>query len=156
MKLILAVVGGSLLMIMIIIFIFSGGGQQGSGKIEITPVYYDVGTISMAAGPIKKVFEIKNVGKSDLKINEIRTSCMCTTAKLKVGDKESPEFGMHTSLLFWSQKIAPGQTAYLEVTFDPAYHGPQGVGDIVRAVYISSSDSQNKKVEVRLLAKVIP
>lgn len=79
---------------------------------------------------------------------------MCTTAKLKVGDKESPEFGMHDNSVFWSQKIAPGQVGYLDVAFDPAYHGPQGTGPVVRAIYFSTDDPQNKTSQVRLLADV--
>lgn len=57
--------------------------------------------------------------------------------------------------VFWSQKIAPGETGQLEVIFDPAFHGSQGTGQVVRAVYLSTNDPENKKAEVRLLANVI-
>ena len=126
---------------------------QGTPKIEIVEKEYDAGTISMADKVVKHTFEIKNTGYGDLRIDSIWTSCHCTTAKLKVGDKTSLEFGMdrHST----SQKIAPGQTGFLEVTFDPAFHGPQGTGSVVRAVYLSTDDPQNKKVEVRLVANVI-
>lgn len=127
--------------------------NQGDPKIEITPKEYDVGTISMSAGKIQRTYEIKNTGDGDLKIDSIWTSCHCTTARLTVGDKTSPEFGMYKSST--SQKIAPGQTGFLEMTFDPAFHGPQGAGQAVRAVYLSTNDEQNKKVEVKLLANVV-
>lgn len=125
-------------------------------KIEISPPEYDIGTISMAAGLIKKTYKIKNNGDSDLTINGIQTSCHCTTAILRVGDAASPEFGMDGSSTFWSQKIAPGQSGDLEVIFDPAFHGPQGIGPTVRIVSISSNDPQNKTVKVQLIANVIP
>lgn len=129
--------------------------QTGTPKMEISPSEYDMGAISMAAGKIIKTFEIKNTGEGDLKIDSIRTSCHCTTARLKVGETTSSDFGMDGST-FWSQKIAPGQIGYLEVTFDPAYHGPQGLGSAIRAIYFESNDSQNKQSEVRLIANVTP
>lgn len=124
-------------------------------KIEIDPIEYDAGTISMAGGLIKKIYKIKNNGASDLTINEIVTSCHCTTAILRVGDAKSPEFGMDGAT-FWSQKIAPGQSGDLEVIFDPAFHGPQGIGPAVRIITISSNDPQNKKTEIKFIANVTP
>lgn len=156
-----------ILVVLPILLIISGGvfalinyspgeNDTGTPKIEVSPKEYDAGTVSMAEGLIKHTYEIKNTGEGDLKIEDIRTSCMCTTAILKVGDKESPEFGMHTSSLFWSQKITPGETGFLEVTFDPAFHGPQGTGPAVRVVYLSTDDPQNEKTEVKLFANIVP
>lgn len=127
--------------------------HPGIPRIEIPVNEYDAGTVSMADGLVKHIYEIKNTGVGDLKIGSIWTSCHCTVARLKVGNRESPEFGMDKS--FTSQKIPPGETGFLEVTFDPAFHGPQGAGPAVRVVYLSTNDPLNKKVEVRLLANVI-
>lgn len=129
--------------------------HPGTPKIEINPAEYDAGTISMAAGLVKYTYEIKNTGVGDLKVDRIWTSCHCTTARLRVGDETSGEFGMSSNPIFWSQKIAPGEAGYLEVTFDPAFHKEQGTGPVVRAVYLSVNDPQNKKVEARLIANVI-
>lgn len=129
--------------------------NQGTPKIEITQKEYNAGTVSMADGLVKHTYEIKNVGNGDLKIDRIWTSCMCTTAVLKVGNKTSPKFGMHAGSAFWSQKIAPNKAGQLEVIFDPAFHGPQGTGPIVRIVYLSTNDIQNKEIEVRLTANVV-
>lgn len=152
-KLTIFVIGGTFLIAALLVFGLNGTGQ---GRIEINPLKHDVGTVSIVEGFVKRTFEIQNTGEGDLKITAIWTSCMCTMARLKVGDKESPEFGMHSGSLFWSQKIASGQTGFLEVIFDPAFHGDQGTGEIVRAIYISSDDPQNKKVEARLIANVVP
>ncbi len=130
--------------------------NQGTPKIEIAPLKYDAGVASMADGLVETTFEIKNTGNSDLKITEIKTSCMCTTAVFEVDGRSSPEFGMHSAQLPWSQKIAPGQTGYLDVAFDPAYHSPNGTGDITRIIYISSNDPQNRKIEAKLMVNVIP
>ncbi len=155
MRLILLVVGGTLLISVGLFFGLPYLTEEGKGKIEVNPLEHDAGTVSMAEGLVERTFEIKNNGEGDLKINSIWTSCMCTTARLKVGDKVSPEFGMHSGSIFWSQKIMPGEVAFLEVTFDPAFHGSQGVGQNIRVIYISSDDPQNKKVEVRLITNVV-
>lgn len=149
------IVGGAVFGIVNYLSKKEAGGNQGIPKIEINPEKYDAGTVSMADGLVKHTYEIKNTGEGDLKIMDIKTSCMCTTARLKVGNKESPKFGMHNNPKFWSQKIAPGETGFLEVTFDPAFHGPQGTGKAVRAVYLSTNDPKNEKVEVRLIADVV-
>lgn len=155
MKLTIFVVAGTILIAALLIFGSNGTGQ---GRIEVNPQEYDAGIVSMADELVRKTFEIKNAGQGDLKITSISTSCMCTTARLKVGDKTSPEFGMagmDNAPTFWSQKIAPGEKGYLEVTFDQALHAEQGLGDIIRAIYISSDDPQNQRTEVRLIVSVI-
>ena len=137
------------------LIVYSQEKNQPNSKIEVIPQEYNFGTISMADGPVKYTYKIKNIGQGDLKITRIQTSCMCTTAVLKVGNNISPQFGMHTSSLLWSQNIAPGEVGDLEVVFDPGFHGPEGTGETLRGVYISSNDPQNKKVEVRLIANVV-
>lgn len=150
-KLIIAVVGGSIVLMggFIIIDNSNGGGQISNGQIELTPSGIDLGTVSMADGNVNTTFKVKNIGEGVLKIDRIWTSCMCTTAALKAGDKTSPSFGMHDSPSLWSQEINPGEEALLEVIFDPALHGPQGVGQLTRAIYLSTNDPLYKKAEVR-------
>lgn len=128
--------------------------HSGTPQMDIPIKEYDAGTISMADGKIKHIFEIRNIGIGDLKIDSIWTSCHCTTARLTVNSETSAEFGMDKH--YTSQKIAPGQTGFLEVIFDPAFHGPQRTGPAVRAVYLSTNDPQNKKAEIKLLANVVP
>lgn len=149
------IVGG-----IVFVFInFSKGKSQDTPKIEISPLEYDAGTVSMSAGLVKKTYEIKNVGNGNLEIDNIWTSCACTTAILKIGDRISPEFtmpGHKMAPIFWSETLKPGERGELEVIFDPAFHGLQGIGQALRAVYLSTNDPQNKKVEVKLLANIIP
>lgn len=126
----------------------------GDPRVEIVSLEYDAGTVSMADGLVRHTYEIKNVGEGDLKIKKIRTSCMCTTARLKIGDDLSPEFGMHDSFP-WSERIAPGETGYLEVVFDPSFHGPAGTGLVTRAIYVPTDDPENKNIEFILTANVV-
>jgi hypothetical protein len=134
---------------------YIGNKNFGTPKVETFNLEYDAGTISMADGLVKNTYEIKNIGQGDLKINKMWTSCMCTTARLKVGDSWSREFSMHDSSFLWSETIKPGKTAYLEVVFDPNFHGPEGTGPITRAVYVSTNDPENKELEFVLLVNVI-
>lgn len=138
--------------------IFNGekGNSAGTPIMEITPKEYEAGTISMAAGNLKYTYEIENKGDGELKISNIKTSCHCTTASLKIGDNESSSFGMDSVFSSWTGKISSGGKGYLEVTFDPAYHGSSGVGAAVRAIYFATNDPNHKKAEVRLSANVIP
>ncbi len=129
--------------------------NQGAPKVAIEKKFHDAGQVSMADGNVVKTFEIKNTGQGDLKISKMQTSCMCTSAVLIVGDKKSPKFGMHKNSAFWSETIPPGQSGFLEMTFDPAFHGPEGTGSVMRAVYFSTNDPKNQEMEVRLSADVI-
>lgn len=130
------------------------GGYSGIPQIAIDPLDYDAGVVSMSDESVKYTFEIKNKGNGDLELNKIWTSCMCTTAHLRVDNKVSPEFGMHNNIKFWSQKIAPNAIGYLDVVFDQAFHGPMGTGEIVRLIYLSTNDPNNKDVEIKLSADV--
>lgn len=155
-KLVILIVGGTLLISAGLIF---GGPYlnkaEKQGRIEMSPINYELGDISMAKGLVKKDYKIKNTGSSDLKISKIKTSCMCTTAILKVGDSVSPKFGMNTNFPLWSQKIAPGKTGTLEVTFDPNFHGPDAVGPVVRGIYVYSNDPTNPEDAVEFSGNVV-
>ena len=66
-KIIIAVVGGTLLISAVMIFGFSGQNQKESGRVEISQPEYDFGAISMAAGKISRIFEVKNIGEKTFK-----------------------------------------------------------------------------------------
>lgn len=62
---------------------------------------YNFKTIKEADGPVTHTFIIKNMGKAPLVINNVITSCGCTTPS-------------------WTKKpIMPGKTGEVKVTFDP-------------------------------------
>src|SRR3989338_7225379 len=42
--------------------------------------FYDFGTISMSNGKIAQTFILQNTGDQDVRLTDIRTSCMCTEA----------------------------------------------------------------------------
>lgn len=133
--------------------------QAATPQIEIESKRYSFGNVSMANGIVRHVFPIKNSGGVDLKISDISTSCMCTKAIFETNNEKSPTFGMKghgTNPSFWSDTIEPGQSANLEISFDPNAHGPNATGPITRTVTMFSNDNgKNKKHEFVFTANVV-
>ncbi len=116
--------------------------------LEVNPASYDVGTIKMKDGNVIKTYEVKNTSEASMKLQRIATSCMCTKTKIKIGDKETREFGMEGM----GDKNPPvnlelpsGQTATVTAIFDPAAHGPKGVGPFDRTVFLYFSNPTGTK-----------
>jgi hypothetical protein len=123
----------------------SNAAQAGPSKgspIEALERSYDFGTISMAKGVVKKSFKIKNPTSDTITISKIYTSCMCTKATLYNGDRRAGPFGMpgHGVIPTITETLAPGAEATIEAQFDPAAHGPAGVGSIARDIYVETAD----------------
>jgi hypothetical protein len=102
---------------------------------------YDFGQISMAAGKVKTIFQVKNTSTERVMISKMYTSCMCTNAVLQMGSKRYGPFGMpgHGFMPKLNSEVQPGEEFSVEVIFDPAAHGPAGVGPIQRTVYVETS-----------------
>lgn len=124
-------------------------------KIQIAPISYDFGEIQASKGKAKTTFEVKNVGVSALKITGMETSCGCTTARLKIDNKESPEFGMHNNPTGWSVSVEPREAAELIVIFDPNFH-QDSFGPVTRIVSIFSNDPWKSEEKVTIQANVRP
>lgn len=117
---------------------------------------YDFGSISMAAGNVKHTFKIKNTGNEEVAIDKMYTSCMCTTAVLQISGRQFGPYGMpgHGAIPKIDQTITPGEEAGVEVIFDPAAHGPAGIGQIQRTVTIENNVGQ--PVLLQFSANVTP
>ncbi len=104
---------------------------------------YDFGLVSMAKGNVEHDFAITNTTNSDITINQAETSCMCTEVLLRLPDgKEMGPYGMSGHGSNFSRSVGavikPGEVITVKVIFDPAAHGPAGIGKIERAVTLSS------------------
>ncbi|MDZ4230166.1 MAG: DUF1573 domain-containing protein, partial [Candidatus Veblenbacteria bacterium] len=118
---------------------------------------YDFGTISMANGKVTKFFKINNSTPASITVRKFYTSCMCTSATLVLGDRRVGPFSMEGHggpIPTISEELAAGQEAQVEVTFDPAAHGPAGVGSIARNVFVETTD--DKKLVFEIKAQVTP
>lgn len=118
--------------------------------------FFDFGTVSMGKGKVNHTFKITNPTQGGIKIGKIYTSCMCTTATLVSNGKRFGPFGMpgHAGLAPVNETLPAGAEAEIEVVFDPAAHGPSGVGPIGREIIIEPEGTAPLKLGFR--ANVTP
>lgn len=135
----------------------SAGGSSTKSELSSDEVLYDFGTISMANGKVSHRFKIKNESAKDILIPSLTTSCMCTSAAFirSDGSRNGP-FGMPGMGIVpkANEWIKVGETKEIEVVYDPAAHGPAGVGRIDRFVYLQ--DDVDGKIEFEIKALVTP
>jgi len=132
-----------------------GTTKDEGGRVAVESISHDWGEIGIESGKVEKVFSLTNTGEGPLRVLNVSTSCMCTTAQLLLGEKESPLFGMHTKDPFVLE-ISPRQTASLKVVFDPAFHGPSGIGEVTRQIHVETTDPTQKEITFDLTANVTP
>ena len=159
-KIIISIVIASFLIVGVGVFAASKVGNTAAVvesrevKVELSETEYAWGDIQMKNGVVTKLFTIKNNGTQDLELANIKTSCMCTTAAISVNGPKSPTFRMHQASS-WKGIVAPGKEAQLEVVFDPAFHGPSGVGQITRQITVETNDASNKLLTFAVTANVL-
>jgi hypothetical protein len=129
---------------------------SGGGLLVAEETDFDFGSVSMAAGKVKHLFKIKNASAFSVMVGKMYTSCMCTTATLEIKGEKFGPFGMpgHGFIPKINQTINPNEEAGVEIVFDPAAHGPAGVGRIQRIVTIEQ-DGQ-RSIELGFTAIVTP
>ncbi len=118
------------------------------------PTSYDWGTIPYSGGVVSKDFTIKNTGTETLKLFNIKTSCHCTKAHLAIDGTASPDFGMD-SMSDWTGLVPAGKEARLTVVFDPAFHGPSGIGPINRFVSVQTNSAADTQLTFTLTGTVV-
>lgn len=123
--------------------------------LDIPEKFFDFGTISMAKGEVEHIFKIKNTSANPINLVKLYTSCMCTTAYLKIGEFDRGPYGMpgHGLVPKVNKELLPNQEGEVKVVFDPAAHGPSGIGRIERIVYLESSGGT---AELNFKAEVTP
>lgn len=127
-----------------------------NGVLVADETNFNFGSISMADGKVKHAFKIKNTGSDAVTVEKMYTSCMCTTATLEIKGKKFGPYGMqgHGFIPKINENIGAGEEAVVEVVFDPAAHGPAGVGRIQRAIIIENNSGQ--QFELAIEAFVTP
>ncbi len=123
-------------------------------KVSVDQKTHNWGKIPYSGGNINKTFTIKNIGTDTVKLNNIKTSCTCTKARITIDGKDSPYFSMHAASS-WVGEIPSGKEATLTVIYDPAFHGPSGVGPIERLISVETNDKNNPKLEFSLKGVVV-
>ena len=74
---------------------------------------------------------------------------MCTEATLVTSTGKRGPFGMpgHAPIPAISERLAPGEMAEVDVVFDPAAHGPAGIGRIERNVTVQNGPARRVEDE---------
>jgi hypothetical protein len=116
------------------------------GKAIVDNNFTDWGKIVMGGGNKEEMFVVRNEGDTPLKLRNARTSCHCTVTTIFIDGNSSDKFGMNGSGT-WVGEIPPNSKADITVIFDPAFHGPKGVGPIERYVQIQTSDPNMKTID---------
>lgn len=125
-----------------------------NAKAQVVERTFDWGNIPYSGGNATKTFTIKNIGSDPLRLSGVKTSCTCTKAQVVIDGKTSPYFSMHSESA-WIGEVAPGKEAQLLVIFDPAFHGPSGVGLVERLISVNTNDAQNPTIEFSLKGVVV-
>jgi len=117
---------------------------------------FDFGTVSMAAGKVTHRYWIRNTGASPITIRRLYTSCMCTTAALVKANRKYDPYGMpgHGFMPTINAPMAPDEAAMVEVVFDPAAHGPAGIGRVDR--FVTLQTDREPPLELAFTALVTP
>lgn len=127
------------------------GPSGAPSSLTAQEVFHDFGTISMARGTVNHTFTISNPTDKDIVINGLETSCMCTTAYFVNGASKMGPFGMPGMGFMPSinETIKPGETRTIEMVFDPAAHGPAGIGLMDRFAYLTDSNGGTLQLEIK-------
>lgn len=120
---------------------------------------FDFKTLEMKDGKVTHNFEVKNNGSEPVVIKKAYTSCACTTASIldASGDKYGL-FGMqgHKGLLLNTNiEVKPGEIATVTAIFDPATHGPKGVGKIKRIIYLDTNSTVESQIQIAFEGTVV-
>lgn len=134
-------------------------GKGNYSELVSSEKSFDLGTVSMAKGKVSHSFKVKNTGNMPVRIGKVYTSCMCTSATLVIGALRKGPFGMTGMggpIPAVSETVAPGKELTIEVTVDPAAHGPQGTGPAKKAIYIETDSAINPTLKLGIDINVIP
>ena len=125
--------------------------------LEANPESYELGDIPINGGLVTKDYEVKNITDKTVKLKKIATSCMCTKAKVTINNNETRLFsmeGMGDKNPPVNLELEAGKVAKVTAVFDPAAHGPKGIGPIDRSVILTFSDPVGIK-ELKFNGKVV-
>lgn len=118
---------------------------------------YDFQTIKMQDGNVTHAYPIRNDGPDPITVTSVITSCMCTNARVTAGGRTYGPYGMpgHGGPARKADfVIAAGETATVEAIFDPAAHGPSGVGLAERTITLETTSTVTPTVELDFRAQV--
>lgn len=155
----LLMAGGIMAVVLLTVFVRpappadnASAADPGNSLLVSNETSYNFGTISMAGGKVTRRFVISNPTDQPITISKVFSSCMCTKVGLNNGASRQGPFGMpgHGGAIPAIQEvIRPGAQAEVEVIYDPAAHGPAGVGKFERYATIQTGDDRALRLFIR-------
>jgi hypothetical protein len=106
-------------------------GAFAQAKIQFSDTKHDFGNVKEANGPVSHVFTFKNTGNAPLVIQNVETSCGCT----------SPEYT--------KEPVQPGKSGIVKATFDPSGRPNYFDKDLTVA-----SNAENSRVILKIKGNV--
>lgn len=108
----------------------------GPADIELAQTSVDLGVVTN--GEVREMSTaVFNRGSAPLLIEAVTTSCGCTSAAVE-------------------PTIVPaGGSGTLVVTYDSGAHGPEVTGPVLRQVFISSNDPDDREIVFELRAEIV-
>ncbi len=155
---ILGIVVVGVVAVMMVSFGGNDGPESSASVLQATETNYDFQTISMKDGLAKHEYKLKNEGDTAVEIQKVSTSCMCTEAYVVADGEEYGPYGMggHGGASSTGVMVKPGETVTVRAEFDPAAHGPSGVGRAERVIFVETNSTQSPRVELKFEATVTP
>ncbi|MDP2593278.1 MAG: DUF1573 domain-containing protein [bacterium] len=139
---------------------FSSSGAlvvyEGPVQLSTSEKFHNFGVVSMKDGVVSYDFVLKNISEDALVLKRLYTSCMCTEAVIysegqSLGNFSMPGHGREPRL---NHNLFAGEEVRIEVKFNPAAHGPSGVGAIERNVVLETE--KGEQVVLNIKANVTP
>ena len=146
------------------VVMFGGGDASNKSTLSTSALAAEennfiFGTVPINGGDVAHEFTASNNGEEVVVINKIYTSCACTTAFIiDASGKKYGAFGMpgHGLLTDTKIEVAPGESITVEAVYDPAKHGPSGVGFADRSIYLETNSAESPRLEFSFQANVTP
>jgi len=123
-------------------------------KIFIQPLSYNLGKVSKNEGKLELKVPVQNKGNEVLKITDLKTTCECTTVKLKTKQFESPAFGIKGATSEWEASLAPQEKGELIIVTD-LNHPHVHLGHMLRVIDIKSNDPVHSLIKVEFEAEIM-
>lgn len=120
----------------ILLAIILAGCSSQSPKIELPTDNFEFGDV-VNGKIVSKDIVVENRGSAPLVIEDVITSCGCTTGEVT------------------PSTISPGEQGVLHITFDSGAHGPELTGQLMRQVYLVTNDQKNPEMMVEFTANVV-
>jgi hypothetical protein len=107
--------------------------RENAPKIVIEEKNFNFGKVSSSQKQVEKKFVFKNVGKSDLIIRKIRTTCGCTTANLE------------------KEVVKPGESSSFKAVFN--FGSRKGIQR--KSIYVISNDPSTPEVRLTISGEIV-